>query len=113
MAALLAAFLIFSGGPTALQTAYENCNGPSTFGLSIDEDGKGMFLDMQGEEDILGADYSDISCILSELDVPDSVLSQMSNTTALMGTQTATWDNISANWTYHPDRGLDIGLSID
>jgi hypothetical protein len=113
LVALLVLFFTISSGPTVLEAAYESCEGDASFGISLDDDGKGMFLDMKGEEDFIGADYADITCILGELDVPSSVISQISNTNSLMGTQTASWENITASWTYHPDRGLDMKLALD
>ena len=104
-----------SAGPTILERAHEECVGNDSFqfGISIDDDGKGMFVDMEGEEDLLGASYSDVICVLEAVDTPSSVLSQMSNTTSLMGIQTASWDGLSASWSYHPDRGLDVSLRLD
>lgn len=116
LAGLLGAIaLLVSSGPTVLEQAYEECVGDDlfTFGISIDDDGRGMFLDMEGDEDILGASYSDILCVLEAVDTPSSVLSQMDNTNSLMGIQNASWDGLTASWSYHPDRGLDISLRMD
>ncbi|WP_225498444.1 hypothetical protein [Arthrobacter sp. M4] len=54
---------------------------------------------------------SDIACILKAVNVPDSVVSQMDSTRALDGMQRASWDKISASWTYHPDNGFRVILS--
>jgi hypothetical protein len=110
---LVAAGIFLSGGPTALERAYESCNLASTFGASLDDDGKGLFIDMKGEDEVLGADYDDIMCAVEDLEMSPSIRSQMANTSALMGVQNASWDGISASWTYHPDRGLDISFSLD
>ena len=109
------AFLLGTSGPTPLQEAHDTCfpNLSIGNGASIDDDGKGMFIDMEGEEEYSGASYFDIVCVLAVLDVPPSVQSQMDNTTSLMGVQNASWDGLSASWTYHPDRGLDINFSMD
>lgn len=110
---LLAAGIFVSTSPTALERAYEACNLEATFGASLDDDGKGLFIDMMGEEEFIGADYDDIMCAVDNLEMSPSIKSQMANTSSLMGLQNASWDGISASWTYHPDRGLDINLSID
>lgn len=106
--------VIFSSSlPTPLETAYTECGGEYLAGITLAEDGKSMLLDMQGEEDFYGADYSDISCVLTALEVPEIVTSQISITTSLMGLQTANWSGIVASWTYHPDLGLDMTLKMD
>lgn len=46
-------------------------------------------------------------CTLEELDGPDSVLSKMESTTAMMGRQSDDWDDFEVSWSYHPDNGLD------
>ena len=52
------------------------------------------------------------NCVLEEVNTPDYVQSKLENTTSLMGDQTATWDNISASWSFHPDNGLDVTLHL-
>ena len=42
------------------------------------------------------------------LGLPDYVLDDMSSTTALMGRQTATFDDVTVSWSYHPDKGLEV-----
>jgi hypothetical protein len=107
---VVGAVVFTSSLPTPFETAYDACGGDYMSGITIAEDGKSMLLDMKGEEDLFGADYSNIACVLRELDVPEIVESQISITTSLMGVQTADWNGITANWTYHPDRGLDMSL---
>lgn len=46
--------------------------------------------------------------VFKRLGFSQSVWSQMTSTTALMGVRTATENGIKATWTYHPDRGLEI-----
>ena len=44
----------------------------------------------------------------SALGLPDYVLDDMGSTTAIMGRQTATFDDVTVSWSYHPDRGLEV-----
>lgn len=44
----------------------------------------------------------------SALGLPDYVLDDMGSTTALMGRQTATFDDVTVSWSYHPDKGLEV-----
>ena len=48
-----------------------------------------------------------VVCTLKELDGPDSVMSKMESTTALMGRQSDDWDDYEVSWSFHPDNGLD------
>jgi len=50
-------------------------------------------------------------CILEVADAPDSVSSQVEQTTALMGRQDAEWDAIEMTYSYHPDNGLSAVLT--
>lgn len=54
-----------------------------------------------------------MNCVLNALEAPDGIVAQMERTTALDGRQSASWDGITASWSYHPDRGLDIVFSLD
>ena len=47
-----------------------------------------------------------------ELGFNGSVYSQMMNTTALMGRQTAETDKYKVSWTYHPDDGLEVTYEV-
>lgn len=97
--------------PTKLEAAVQSCLLGSNSSVSLDEDGKGLYLDGKGKES-QGIRVEDTVCVLSALKVPGSVTSRMSNTTALMGQQTADWDDITAMWTYHPNNGIDISLEL-
>lgn len=44
----------------------------------------------------------------SALGLPAYVLDDMVSTTALMGRQTATFDDVTVSWSYHPDNGLEV-----
>lgn len=80
--------------------------------FSLGDGDKSLSIDGDGDSD-LGAPTSDIGCVLAELNVSDAVLEQMSNTSALMGVVSGSWDKITAEWTYHPDNGFDIILTIN
>jgi hypothetical protein len=42
------------------------------------------------------------------LDAPESVVAQMGSTRALDGTRDASFDGMTATWTYHTDDGLEV-----
>jgi hypothetical protein len=97
--------------PTKLEVAVEKCYLGLMPWASLDQDGKGLFLDGQGKEE-LGLTVDHTFCILRELELPISVKSRIQNTTSIMGQQEAEWDGITALWTFHPDNGLDISLEM-
>lgn len=47
-------------------------------------------------------------CVLNELDVPESVKAKMAATTAMMGSQTDSFDDYELTWSFHPDSGLNL-----
>lgn len=79
--------------------------------IDVGDEGRSISMKSEGEE-TEGAELSDIVCIFAELDTPDSVINRMDSTRALDGRQTATWDQFSASWGYHPDDGLDIVIEV-
>ena len=107
----IATLLLLITAPTKLEAAVETCLLESNSSISLDDDGKGLYIDGDGEENP-GLSIQDTVCILRAVEIPDSVTSRMSNTTSLMGQQVADWDDITAMWTYHPNNGLDISLDL-
>lgn len=103
---------VTGGGGPNLNSALSNCGlTADDEGVTLGDGGKSLFLDGEGEEDYSGISYSDQGCVLGELNIPDIVSTQISNTTALMGVQDADWDGLHAEWTYHPDNGLEISIN--
>lgn len=101
--------------PTKLEAAYAQCAKASpafSTHSALDQDGKGWFLDGSGDESS-GLWASDLSCAITNVGVPESVISRMNSTTALMGQQEATFDGITVRWSYHPSNGLDMSFEMD
>lgn len=99
-----------SADQTTLQTAVEGCG--LTSKVTAGDNGKTVVLNGAGEDDA-GSDTvktEEIACILATTSVPQYVTSQIDSTRALDGMQHAEWDNYEAQWTYHPDSGLDLTL---
>ncbi len=92
--------------------AVEACVEDSAYGVELADEGRSITFDMKGEDDLIGAEMSDIACVFAELDIPTAVSSHISQTTSMDGRQTETWDNITVSWSYHPDRGLDGVLTV-
>ena len=56
----------------------------------------------------VGAEPEKVLCVMTELGAPDSTGSKVGNTRSLDGTREANWDGYHAEWTYHPDDGLNM-----
>lgn len=54
--------------------------------------------------------FDTMICVLGLSGVPDRVISQISSTRALDGMQTAEWDGFAAQWTFHPDAGMNLTI---
>jgi len=114
-AAAIGAAVFAIAAPTKLEVAYSQCAKAAPDFAShsaLDEDGKGWFLDGKGEESP-GLGMPDLACAIQNVAVPDSVVSRMESTTALMGQQEATFDGITVRWSYHPSNGLDLSFEIE
>jgi len=99
--------VISAAKPSLITAATEACGVENNLYIVVGDEGQSVSMDSVGEESA-GADYSDILCVLDELDVPDSVLNRINSTRALDGRQTADWDNFTASWGYHPNSGANI-----
>ena len=95
----------------ALADAATACDVEANSWIEVGDEGRSISMKSEGEESD-GADISDIACIFGELDTPDSVINRVDSTRALDGRQTATWNDFSASWGYHPDDGLDIVIEV-
>lgn len=96
-----------------LTTALEECDlDVASTGFSLGDGGHTLRVDMRGEDDFSGASYSDIDCVLAELEVPESVSAHIGQTTSMDGRQTEEWGDVEFSWSYHPDRGLDGVLTV-
>ena len=93
--------------PSPITAATEACGVENSQYIVVGDEGQSVSMDSVGDESE-GADYADILCVLSELDVPDSVLNRINSTRALDGRQTADWNNLTASWGYHPNSGANI-----
>lgn len=98
----------FGSGPTAIETAVEDCGLTDSAGVSVGDDGLSVTLQTTGADNSYGAEVAELSCVLYGLDVSDSVVSRMDSTRALDGRQTGTWDIFDASWGYHPDDGVNV-----
>jgi hypothetical protein len=73
----------------------------------IADGGYTLTIDNQGDDDIYGISYDDLTCIEAALHTPAAVVSHIGQTTSMDGRQEESWGRITMAWSYHPDRGLD------
>lgn len=92
---------------TALDAAVDTCEA----GL-IADNGHTLMVDTKGEDDATGESMEDLICLLFALETPTAVIDHMSSTRALDGMQTTGWDEFDARWTYHPDAGMGLTITI-
>ncbi|MER7459889.1 hypothetical protein [Micromonospora sp. NPDC126480] len=95
-----------------LAAAREECSPGDTRYAELGDEGRTLTLHGAGEEDA-GLSYSVLLCYWRALDVPDAIVSEIGATRALDGRQTGEWDKMRASWSYHPDHGLQMVLTID
>jgi hypothetical protein len=96
---------------TRFELAFAACGGAAQLErINVEDEGTSIIVDGVPDSGDVADSIDDTVCILNEIDVPSYVITQMESTTSLMGRQTASWDDIEASWSYHPDNGLDIVL---
>ena len=97
---------------TLFSSAVSSCGSPA--GAQFGDGGRTLTLRTRGaERHSSGMSVQDLRCILTKLGASDAVISRMSATRALDGMQDGQWEGIRASWTYHPDDGLNITLTMN
>ena len=107
-------FFIFSSmkADARFTEALTLCEALDASGITLAEDGQSLNFNGKGDDDFFGGDFSDLKCVIAELNAPSTVLDRMLRTNSLMGVQDAEWDGISISWTYAPANGLDANFEI-
>jgi hypothetical protein len=96
---------------TRFENAYAGC-GVTSESITVADAGDSLILDGPPDGSArMDVFLQDLACVIDALGVPDFVVHNMENTTSLMGLQEASWDGIHAQWSYHPDNGLDLVLT--
>ncbi|NYE48051.1 hypothetical protein HDA32_003171 [Spinactinospora alkalitolerans] len=98
---------------STFEDAVDECGLGYSSGADIGDEGASLVIDHRGQDETGGLSYAQLDCVTNAVDAPDHVTAHMENTTAMDGRQSASWDGITASWSYHPDRGLDIVFSLD
>jgi hypothetical protein len=93
-----------------LLTAKATC-APSSVYAQVGDGGDTLTVQTEGEEDD-GITYAQLGCFWKELKVTDAVKSEMEATRALDGRQAGDWGDYHASWSYHPDSGFSMVVTI-
>lgn len=94
-----------------LKLSFKSAEAACTSGKAVlSSDGTSINVDSKDQYDVDAA--VDILSIITELNLPDTLFTEMCSTTALMGRQTKTYGDIEVSWSYHPDNGLDVFFRI-
>jgi hypothetical protein len=97
---------------TRLKDSMANCDVTDASGFTLAEDNQSLVFDGAGKESYFGGDFSDLVCVLNDLNAPSTIESRMLSTNSLMGVQNAEFDGIAVSWSYHPNNGLDANMEI-
>lgn len=108
----VASGIVTAAQPSPITSAVETCDVEANRWIEVGDEGKSLSMQSLGEESS-GAEFTDVFCVLNELNTPDSVLNRINSTRALDGRQTADWTGFSASWGYHPENGLDIVIDVE
>lgn len=109
------------GTSGVLQKAYDECSEelvgaieeaeledttPTDF-MEISDGGETLTLSnsIEGTFGVLMSTAS-AQCVLNETDAPSSVAAEMSQTSAIMGRQTADWDDLEVSYSFDADTGI-------
>jgi hypothetical protein len=102
------AWLVFAGSP--LESAKQACAPDSAYAV-IGDGGDSLVLRSEGRR-ASGLSAAELRCFMAELEVTDAIMNELGTTRALDGRQGADWDGYHATWTYHPDSGLAMVVTV-
>lgn len=107
-AASAAAAAASSAADARLSNAYEACTGQDAEDtVELADNGNSIIIDTRSEY----TSVAGMACVLNELETPESVLSSIGHTTAMMGSQSAENDGLNYSWSYHPDNGVNLVIT--
>lgn len=89
----------------------EKCGYAEGPGWEILDDGRAIEIRTKGKESF-GISIKALDCMLDELGVPESIQKSMGSTRALDGKQRDTWPGHAAEWSFHPDSGLNLIVKL-
>jgi hypothetical protein len=93
-----------------LQAAYDHCTSQDEDNtLELADNGATIVIDTRSEY----GSTAGMECVLGALTTPESIKAEIGRTTAMMGTQDADNNGIHYSWSYHPDNGVNMVITVD
>ncbi|MPV51470.1 hypothetical protein GCG21_15935 [Pseudactinotalea sp. HY160] len=81
--------------------------------LSLDDDATTLVLDtLPQDDDPLGLSTFVLECLYVSLDTPAWLQTNIGQTRALDGRRQGEWEHFRAEWSYHPDNGLNLVIRM-
>lgn len=108
VASVVALAMLVGGQKQEFATAVSACKAAPH--ATVAADGSSLVMNTFGNKQP-GMSVVTLSCVLRELDAPESLMQRMETTRAIDGTREETWGSYRATWTYHPDQGLNVVIS--
>ncbi|WP_448749395.1 hypothetical protein [Actinomyces sp.] len=108
VASVVALAMLVGGQKQEFATAVTACKAAPH--ATVAADGSSLVMNTFGNKQP-GMSVVTLSCVLRELDAPESLMQRMETTRAIDGTREETWGSYRATWTYHPDQGLNVVIS--
>jgi uncharacterized protein HemX len=90
-----------------LSEAYQACHFRDDT-LELGDDGETIVIDTRSEY----GSVDGMQCVLAELDTPESIEAAIGRTTSLMGLQSDDHDGLDYSWSYHPDNGVNMVITL-
>lgn len=75
---------------------------------AVADEGVSLTMETSGKKSVGEHSWSDVECILDELETPQYVREHINTTRGLDGQQEDEWGDYRARWTYHGNQGLHI-----
>lgn len=81
--------------------------------LALEDDGRTLVINTLGQDDDpLGLGSFTAQCVYLDLDTPTWIQESVATTRALDGRQSAEWPGHQAQWSYHPNSGLSMIITL-
>ncbi len=97
-----------------IEAAHQFCMDTEAIGaqakatMTLQDEGHSVSFDTAEDNNVKG-----VACVFRRLDTPDRIVDGMDATTAMMGRQKATQGDLTYEWSYHPDSGLQLVVYDD
>ncbi|MBB4139235.1 hypothetical protein [Microbacterium invictum] len=77
--------------------------------VSVEDGGQTLIVATKPQDDdVLGVSSLALTCVQESLEMPKWLIESMGQTRSLDGRLSGEWDSFSAQWSYHPDNGVNL-----